>query len=206
MATQLSTASFEARPKPLSEEDFIKLNIAAEKYLTIRNTYDSNGKELDLILSDKGNMPIALLDSLQRPLNTGAIAIQLTKLSFYKSFRGGENGLKVIIVDAKKDLVGKSEWALLKACEEIRKSSDEFFNYGDFLKSVSRFDYALQRMKRKEQEENNKTAGEEENNIPTAKQKRRRLKLLHLATKQHDQWTHWENKFYELTKKRNSLA
>ncbi len=145
----------EPRPQPLTDKDYSKLEELVDdnfkfktKFKRVWAKIDKHSGEYDYIedgldLVPTKDVPQQLIESLQRPFSNPSVGIHLTRLSVHKGFKGGDFGLQVIIEDAIKDLSGKSEWAFMKACSEIRKDSEEFFKYSTFVALVDKYHNSL---------------------------------------------------------------
>lgn len=147
------------RQTALTPKDFNKLESLVEKNFDLKEKYTFGSVETtdecgvhkwergiigtELQLTPNGDINPLLTEALQRPYSNPSVGVHITRLSVHKGFKGGDFGLQVVIEDAIKDLSGKSEWALVKACEEIRKDAEKFFSYPVFVDLVNKYHNAL---------------------------------------------------------------
>lgn len=162
-----STAiALQPRETPLTVADFAKLEELVTRDCVIKpitktvnvpkkdTTGFVYGWELDLIpvgLSiaavDK-KLPAQLIEALQRPATpTGAI-YHFTRLAATKRNTRGDTGFQVALEDLAYDLRGRSEWAIMKACEHFRREASPFFpDHSAILEKVELFDRAALEIK-----------------------------------------------------------
>lgn len=205
------------RPKPLTRDEFQKLETLAAKFMTVREKVisksvpkvDANGDiyawEHDLVPSGvevffKADPDDRVMESLFRLASDTAIAKALTDLEAHRTYGRGNAGWGTVLRDLVNDLAGCSEWALIKTCEKFRhESGGRFFpQTSDLVRSVKNLDeqarwaYAAR--------PSSKAA--EQKPIPepapkkTPKSKRHVARLVKLARKPRENWTKWEQRFY----------
>lgn len=151
----------EPRQQPLTAEKFLQLEAAIEKSFTAKPVFtsirvpvkDDLGNiyrwEHDLIetglsLVPNGNPDPRLVDAMKRPATAQAIALHLKRLESHKRHVRGGFSWQVIVEDAVKDLIGVSEWAVMKAYDRLRKTEGDFFpSVNEIVKAVRFYDDAL---------------------------------------------------------------
>jgi len=124
------------RENPLTEEDFHRLEDAAEKVLVFKRRYavviakerDEYGDPIekrDYMASGyeifpKGEISQKLVESLCRPPLPRNLGVRLKNLESHKPFGRGMDAWRTIIGDLCKDLADVSEFAVIKICENYR--------------------------------------------------------------------------------------
>lgn len=125
------------REKPLSVEDFHKLDTAAGRFLTIREklvsksvpVVDNAGEtyrwERALVPGGvevffRSEPDDRVMESLMRPATRQAVAVHLQRLYDHKPYARGEQGWQTVVEDLLHDLRDCPEWALLRTCEAFR--------------------------------------------------------------------------------------
>lgn len=125
------------REKPLTMEEFSRLEAYAEKFITVKEKLisksvpkvDTNGEvygwERDLVPQGtevffKAEPDERLMDSLQRPATRQAIGVHLQRLYDHRPYGRGDSGWLTVVEDLIHDLNGCSEWSILKTCETFR--------------------------------------------------------------------------------------
>lgn len=153
------------RETPLTVPDFAKLEELVARDCEIKPIYkhgtkkfkDADGfvyrEEFDLIetgleIRALTEIDQRLAEAIQRPATpTGAI-YHFTRLAATKRNTRGNTGFQVALEDLAYDLRGKSEWAIMKACEFFRKDPSPFFpDHSAILEKVELFDRAAQTLK-----------------------------------------------------------
>lgn len=150
------------REKPLSMEEYSKLELHAGKYITVKeklirkNTpkVDEHGEvygwEYDLVSCGsevffKTEPEERLMEALQRPATRQAIGVHLQRLYDHRPYARGNSGWQTVVEDLIHDLNGCSEWAILKTCESFRKQKGATFfpQTADLIMEVKRLDESL---------------------------------------------------------------
>jgi hypothetical protein len=204
------------RPQPLSTEDFRKLEAIAHDTLDIalKNvdelfwTTDEYGDRIQRKRSIMAGFDIApkqeinpvLLESLKRQTTPRHTAVHLTRLAAHKPWGRGEEAFSVIVEDLARDLIGVSEWAIVKTCEHYRKDDTiKFFpDTAAFLRIAIETDRSLKNIAPKKNA-NSADRSDAENSRPqerTQRRKRRVTRMCKLALKPKDCWTRWEKRFF----------
>jgi len=141
------------REKPLTMEEFSKLELHASRFMTIREKLVSKpvprvgsdgevyGWERDLVTSGvevffKTQPDDRVMEAISRPATRQAIGMHLQRLYDHKPYGRGVSGWQTVVEDLIHDLDGCSEWALLKACEGFRLDTELTF-FPDTAKIVS---------------------------------------------------------------------
>lgn len=210
------------REKPLSIEDFHKLESLAQKHLVFKerlvsksvpkvdsqgNTY---GWERDLVpmgteVQFRSAPPENLMDSLQRPATRQAIAKHLTDMAAHRPYARGEGGFLTVVQDLINDLNGCSEWAILKTCETFRlQKGEKFFpNTAELVHAVKSLDESLRwaYAARPSQKKKPDAKTEPELHVYTTKKKIQVNRMCKLAMKPRANWTRWEVRFFDGAKK-----
>lgn len=147
------------RPRPLTKEEFQKLEILSERFMTVREKMTSKslpkvdnagevyGWERHLVpvgveVIFKADPDERVMESLVRIASDIAIAKALTDLEAHRTYGRGDSGWAAVLRDLVKDLAGCSEWALLKTCETFRQErGGRFFpQTGDLVHAVRNLD------------------------------------------------------------------
>lgn len=194
------------REKPLSMEEYSRLEAHAGKYLSIREKLvsksvpkvDSAGEiygwEHDLVPQGvdvffKAEPDERLMESLQRPATRQAIGIHLQRLYDHRPYGRGDAGWLTVVEDLIHDLSGCSEWALLKTCETFRlQQGARFFpETADLVAAVKRLDESL-RWAYAARPNTRKIEAPQEERIPapTDEGRARVAKVMHDAGLPHD--------------------
>jgi hypothetical protein len=213
---QLTT--LEPRQAPITPEDFQKLEAVIEKSFDLRPVYksirrpvaDDNGnvyrwehdvEEVGLSLSQKTEADQRLLDAMRRPATAQIIAYHLTRLSAHKRNTKGGTAFQVIVEDLKRDLDGVSEWALVKAYEDLRKEEGDFFPSANHIaERVKYYQGALENIN----PQSKTLVIPRETKKPrdrTFKQKRRVSRLIKTGMKMKSTWSLWEKRFMKAYQK-----
>jgi len=211
----MSNAVLVYRDKPLTDSDFKKIMLQAEKYFSFkprmvrkgRPMYDSDNViykwDHDLVqegydLMRTAEAPVALVDAMVRPARPDFIKQHIFVLSRMKRYHAGDAGLYIIIAEIIRHLEDCSEFALVKVCADFATSTDSPFfpDPAQIIKAVKNLDELLKR----EEKPKTKPADDGAWDRPSAKQRRRNGKILKLAMKPMARWTKWETKYFEATK------
>lgn len=206
------------REKPLSMEEFSKLETYAEKCMTIREKHvsksvpktdaDGNiyGWERDLVPAGKevffkSEPDERVMEAIMRPATKEAIFIHITRLSEHKPYGRGASGWQTIVEDLIHDLNGSSEWAIIKACEQFRltKGMTFFPDTAELVHSIRNLDeqvrwaYAARPSSKKPEQTVEPVAK------PSPKTNRRKAKMMGLVAKQvaGKMLTRWEGRFFD---------
>jgi hypothetical protein len=160
----------EPRQAPITTEDFNKIEALIEKSFHVGTItegrqvpqVDTEGDiygwefqsvPIGIVLHPRGEVDTRLIDAIQRPATRQQIAYHLTRLSAHKRNAKGATAFQVIIEDACVDLQGRSEWAIVKACDSLRKSEGDFFpSLNDIRKEAEWYDRAAQNIRERKKE------------------------------------------------------
>ena len=153
------------REKPLSVVDFGKLEAIIERDCTIKQikksidvpkkdhdgyiyAWDFDVVVIGLELIPHADVDHRLVEAVQRPATpTGAI-YHFTRLAAIKRNTRGDVGFQIALEDLAYDLRGRSEWAIMKACEFFRAQPSPFFpDHSEIMAKVEFFDKAAQSLK-----------------------------------------------------------
>lgn len=155
-----SAVSLPARENPLTVADFAKIEQLIEKSCSVKPTRRSVSvakKDADgfiyawgFELEDTGMQIIALedldqrlIEAIQRPAAAVNTIYHFTRLAATKRNTRGDAGFQVVLEDLAYDLRGKSEWAMMKACEFFRAQPSPFFpDHSEIIAKVEDFDRA----------------------------------------------------------------
>lgn len=135
--------SLSPREKPLTVPDFAKLNDLIDQHGHLKQKQKSGQRPLkdadgyiyrwEFCLDPDGfelsldNADPRLIEALQRPASSQTIVYHFTRLSGTKRNTKGNMGFQVLLEDLSYDLRGRSEFAIMKACELFRKDTSPFF-------------------------------------------------------------------------------
>lgn len=167
-ATATGTAlALQPREKPLSVTDFAKIETLIEENCTVKTARrlksvplkDADGfiyawaSELESLGTEivvNQELDQRLIEAIQRPAKSVNTIYHFTRLAATKRNTRGDAGFQVILEDLAYDLRGKSEWAMIKACEYFRKQPSPFFpDHHQILEKVEQFDKAAKNLVQK---------------------------------------------------------
>jgi len=152
------------REKPLSAENFKKLNDAAESVMTfkvkyvpcvisVKDEYGYTVEKRDYVASGydvlkNGEIVPELLQSVSRPCLPQHTAVHLKHLESHKPFGRGLGAWAQIVEDLCKDLEGVSEFSIIKICEKWRHDPESTFfpNTAVLLKDINDFDMSIKQL------------------------------------------------------------
>lgn len=136
--------SLPARPKPLSASDFAKIEdiiittckteeirrdkkipVLDENGIPYRWEFDTEIVGIQITKTDQTDP--RLIEAIQRPATIEAILYHFTRLAAHKRNTKGETGFQILLEDIANDLRYASEWAIVKACIDLRNDPSPFF-------------------------------------------------------------------------------
>lgn len=195
------------REKPLTLEDFSKLENLASRFMAVKEktiskpvpVADNDGNiyrwEYDLIpvgtdVCFTGNPDERVMDAIMRPATRQAVAIHLARLCQHKPYARGHEGFQVVVEDMLHDLDGCSEWAVIKTCEHFRLSrTTRFFpDTADFVDGIKKLDDSIRVAYANRQPAPKQIPMEKHMAVPkpNEEQKAKIAKMLHDAGIAHD--------------------
>lgn len=209
------------RDKPLADETYAKLDTKALEVISFRerimektkfqiDEYGDRVPQRQYVfcgyeLFTKGDVSPQLVESLQRPAPKQHIAYHMARLAAHKPYGQGPAGFGIVTEDVSRILDGKSEYAVIKACEYfIKDRSTRFFpDSGDFIELVASIDFSLKNLHKTQPGYKPEPQPAKVSYVlnRSNKQKRRVAKLVRLACVPKDKLSKWEKLFLELLKK-----
>lgn len=157
--------SLPARETPLTVADFAKLEDllnrdAVTKPITRSISVplkDHDGfiykwdfalETVGLEILPHGDIDHRLIEAIQRPATSTGAIYHFTRLAATKRNTRGDAGFQVALEDLAYDLRGRSEWAIMKACEFFRAQPSPFFpDHSEIIAKVELYDRASKTLK-----------------------------------------------------------
>lgn len=154
------TPTLSPRPHPLSVADFSKLETLVDEHCEVKpilKNVSNPKKDPDghiygwtfetevqgISITPCENMDQRIIDALNRPASIECLVYHFTRLAAVKRNTKGDTAFQIMLEDLAYDLKGKSEWAVMKACEFFRKQESPFFpDHAQIMAQVNIFDRA----------------------------------------------------------------
>lgn len=201
------------REAPLTLDAFDKLHSLAEEKLDFKKKYvrkilvgvDEYGEraektdyvESGIEIFSKGHeIPEKLIQSLRRPAKKEHISVHLVRLELHKRYARGKQAWAIVMNDLCGDMADLSEYAIIRACEDFRKSTENNFfpDTGKLQARARDYDFAIRNLDAPKKENKSKQETPEVLIKKTTKSKRRVALLVKLATMKRKK-TKWEERW-----------
>lgn len=148
MTTSIVTShenSLSVRPSALTVEDAGKIDNLLNTHWTVKRRWKTvrvpdERDELGLVtrwrddlIEDGWNAEAIgtpdprLVEAIQRPAAVDYVVAHLTRLAAHLRFTKGAKAWQIVVDDVARDLGMVSEWALVRACAELRAADSPFF-------------------------------------------------------------------------------
>lgn len=207
------------RDKPLSSNDFYKLETLIEQNVSFREKenyalvweMDEYGDRVQVKrptglgceIFFYGELEPRLMEAVQRPAKDTHIGVHLMELAAHKPWGRGPEMWSIVVRDLTRDLAGVSEFCIVKACEKFRRDPDlKFFpDTAVLLSFIKEMDWRLKNV------DKTRVKKADTNPAPapivrTDKCRRRVSRIVKCGMKPEAARTIWEQRFLAAIKRR----